>query len=76
LKIDFAGADGRISQSARSQAILAPGPAEAAFDLRSLGDKAKTLHSSRKNWIVEASDVEQTARSEIDSYSDTQIKLI
>jgi hypothetical protein len=52
------------------------GPAEAAFDLRSLGDKAKTLHSSRKNWIVEASDVEQTARSEIDSYSDTQIKLI
>ena len=52
------------------------GAAEAAFDLRSLGDKAKTLHSSRKNWIVEASDVEQTARSEIDSYSDTQIKLI
>lgn len=52
------------------------GPAEAAFDLRRLSENAKNAHSSRKNWILEASEVEQTARSEIDSYSDTQIKLI
>ncbi len=66
---------GSRNQPSPRQSWLAD-PAEAAFDLRRLSEKAKNAHSSRKNWIVEASDVEQTARSEIDSYSDTQIKLI
>lgn len=66
---------GSRNQLGPRQSWLA-GPTEAAFDLRRLSEKAKTLHSSRKNWIVEASDMEQTARLEIDPYSDTQIELI